>query len=375
MYTSNYPPTPKNQYITIKKHRDSNLELYRVIIMLLIVAHHYVANSGLIDILKESPINPTSNLMLLFGAWGKTGINCFVLITGFFMCKSTFTWEKIIKLYLQILFYTLIIYGIFCITGHEKLSIFTLIWKIFPIKSISSGFISCFLLFYLFIPFINILLQHINKRQHKYLIILFLLIYSIIPSIPKIFLSFNYISWFVAVYIIAAYLRSYGEHFKFKHKQWGILAILSILIGSVSVIGMSSLYKLGYISQFQPYFFISDSNKFLSILIAVSSFMWFKGLKIKNSSLINAMGATTFGVLLIHANSDAMRQWLWKETVDCIGHFEPSLLITFTYASLQVLIIFIICSSIEWFRQRYFEPFCLNIIHNIKYNKKITNQF
>ncbi len=32
----------------ITKQRDSNLELYRIIVMLLIVAHHYVVNSGLI---------------------------------------------------------------------------------------------------------------------------------------------------------------------------------------------------------------------------------------------------------------------------------------------------------------------------------------
>ena len=32
---------------TLKKNRDSNLELYRIIVMLLIIAHHYVVNSGL----------------------------------------------------------------------------------------------------------------------------------------------------------------------------------------------------------------------------------------------------------------------------------------------------------------------------------------
>lgn len=31
------------------KVRSSNLELYRIIAMLLIVAHHYVVNSGLLD--------------------------------------------------------------------------------------------------------------------------------------------------------------------------------------------------------------------------------------------------------------------------------------------------------------------------------------
>ena len=31
------------------KQRNSNLELYRIIVMLLIVAHHYVVNSGLME--------------------------------------------------------------------------------------------------------------------------------------------------------------------------------------------------------------------------------------------------------------------------------------------------------------------------------------
>lgn len=38
----------------LKKERNSNLELYRIVTMLLIVAHHYVVNSGLIQIMQNS---------------------------------------------------------------------------------------------------------------------------------------------------------------------------------------------------------------------------------------------------------------------------------------------------------------------------------
>ena len=34
------------------KVRDSNLELFRIITMLLIVAHHYVVNSGLMEVIR-----------------------------------------------------------------------------------------------------------------------------------------------------------------------------------------------------------------------------------------------------------------------------------------------------------------------------------
>lgn len=36
------------------KQRSSNIELYRILVMLLIVAHHYVVNSGLLDVMNQN---------------------------------------------------------------------------------------------------------------------------------------------------------------------------------------------------------------------------------------------------------------------------------------------------------------------------------
>lgn len=103
--------------------RSSNLELYRIIVMFMIVCHHYVVNSGLMEVMKEEPMSSSSLFYYIFGAWGKTGINCFVLITGYFMCKSSITLRKFLKLYLQVLFYAVIFYVIFCITDYQTFSI------------------------------------------------------------------------------------------------------------------------------------------------------------------------------------------------------------------------------------------------------------
>lgn len=345
--------------------------------MLLIVAHHYIVNSGLIQHIQENGSIVNSGAMLLFGAWGKTGINCFVLITGYFMCRSRFTFEKLARLYLQIAFYTLIIYGIFCLTGHEDFSVFKLGWRLWPVKSIASDFISCFLLFYLFIPVLNILVANLKEDMHRYLVILLVVAFSILPSIPRLNMTFNYVTWFMALYMIASYIRIYGLFPKVSHKQWGWLAILMVAIGAISVLGMEVIYRIGYTEKFYPYFFIADSNKFLSLAIAVSSFMYFKDLKIPHSRLINAFGGATFGVLLIHANSDAMRQWLWRETVECVGHFGDSILWTLGYAAASVIIIFIVCTGIDWFRGKFIEPYILNYVNNkLKGVKlRLTNLF
>lgn len=43
--------------IKLNSKRDSNIELFRIITMLVIVAHHFVVNSGLFDILGASGLN------------------------------------------------------------------------------------------------------------------------------------------------------------------------------------------------------------------------------------------------------------------------------------------------------------------------------
>lgn len=41
---------------TSRVMRDSNIELFRIITMIMIVAHHYVVNSGLMDIVEAQKV-------------------------------------------------------------------------------------------------------------------------------------------------------------------------------------------------------------------------------------------------------------------------------------------------------------------------------
>ena len=101
-----------------KEYRESGLELFRILTMLQIIAHHYVVNSGLMAVIFADPLNTKSIFLLLFGALGKTGINCFLLITGYFMCKSEITMKKFLKLIIQVEFYKILFFAIFTISGY-----------------------------------------------------------------------------------------------------------------------------------------------------------------------------------------------------------------------------------------------------------------
>lgn len=331
--------------------RNSNLELYRIITMLAIVAHHYVVNSGLMweGAISECEFNSCNLFFLLFGMWGKTGINCFVLITGYFMCTSQITLRKFFKLMLQIEFYALAVSLPFLYYHYEGFSMKDLLLKLIPVKMVSDGFTSCFILFWLTIPFLNVLIRNLDRKMHLRLIALALFIYTVVPYIPKGGVRMNYVSWFIVLYFISSYIRLYTTHVyrNDSAKAWGWLSVLAILLAAGSV-AATSWYNDVFERTKPVFWLVSDSNAILALVVGVTTFMFFKNIRIPYSKFINAVGATTFGVLLIHAHSDVMRHWLWRDTVDCVGHYSDTYY--YLYAPLAVISIFTICSLIDYIR-------------------------
>lgn len=121
-------------------------------------------------------------------------------------------------------------------------------------------------------------------------------------------------------------------------------------------------------SQFNVYRYVADSNVLFAVTTAVSSFMFFKGLKMRHHKWINAIASTTFGVLLIHANSDIMRQWLWRDLLhNADRYYSNGALI---YAVIAILLVFAICSLIDYLRIHAIEVHVLKIIGKYlsKYN-------
>lgn len=303
------------EYSTVKtiqkSERQSNIELYRIILMIFMVAHHYFVNSGLS---VEVITNKTSFTFVyeVLGMWGKTGINCFVLITGYYMVKSQTTPAKFVKLLAEIEFYNVVFYCIFLISGYTTFSVQGFVENIFPIQGIAQDFISCYLIFFLLIPFINILIHNMNKVQHRCLLGILLFCYVIIGSVPGFGTVMNYVSWFTVIYILGAYIRLCPEDFEKLRK--GVFFSGSAAIAVISVLTLTLIDK--------SYYFVSDSNKIFAVLVAVSMFLFFKDLNIRQSKVINTIAASTFGVLCIHANSGLMRQWLWTDTLKNVSAYH-----------------------------------------------------
>ena len=334
--------------------RSSNIELFRILSMLMIVAHHYVVNSGLIDCINaQSSLHFRDCFLLLFGWGGKTGINCFVLITGYFMCTSSITKKKFFKLLGERYFYTIILWCLFFFTGYEAFSFKELLKVLFPFFRVADNFTSCFLLFYLLIPFLNKLIHALTEKEHFWLMVWCISIYVLLPSLPKTTITFNYITWFSILYVIASYIRLYPKRWFESQKITGGLTIVSLALSWASVIVLATLSRMMGRHVGMAYFFVSDSNKILALVTGVSAFLFFKNLKVAYSKIINTIASSTFGVLLIHANSDTMRRWLWKDVCNNVEAYESGNVVF--HAIVSVVIIYIVCTAIDMVRIRFVE--------------------
>lgn len=346
---------------TEKKQRNSNLELFRILSMFLIIAHHYVVNSGLLlpgGPMSTAPMAWRTLFLMVFGGWGKLGINCFVLITGYFMCTSKITAKKFAKLLFEIMFYKIVIFGVFAAVGYTPFSVKGLVKAILPFTSLRQNFPGCFIMFYLLIPFINVAIQSMTEKQHLRLILLLIFTYVILGTAFGNNVVFNYITWFIVIYVVAAYIRLYPKAIFDKTKLWGILSVLALIGTAASIIVLHYLgIKMGKpFGDLFGYTLLVDSNRIVSFVTALCFFMFFKNVKIGYSKFINTAAASAFGVLLIHSGGDAMRKFVWVDLLKVTQMYDSSLLIV--HALGCVVGIYAVCAVLDFLRIHLIEtPF------------------
>ena len=148
----------------LQKERNSSFELLRIISMFLIVMHHYSFHGGFDFMI---PFSMKLYFVQCLDMGGKLGVNLFVLISGYFLCKSDFKWKRIIKLEVEVIFYSILIGVIFHFLMPERESIKDLIKELTPLMTESYGFYNTYFVMVLFAPFINKFLVSLEKADLK----------------------------------------------------------------------------------------------------------------------------------------------------------------------------------------------------------------
>lgn len=245
-----------NRNIEIKKN--SGIELLRIVAMILIIAHHYAVHGGF----SFSSASFNSVFVAVLALGGKIGVNLFVLITGYYSQNLNFSFEKILRLVLQVEFFSLIMSTVSVICGAQELSKKFILKMFFPFF-FGGGywFICIYLLLYICIPFINKALKKTTKRELGFIILTLVFLWTLMPfTVGKIYSFNNYgyssLGWFVLLYLIGAYFRKYSF---FLYNKRLLLFVLIIFFS----IGFISFCVLSNIIDFP------ESNIFLEMLRTV----------------------------------------------------------------------------------------------------------
>jgi len=364
------PSISVDSAIIHKAIRESNIELFRIFLMLMIISHHYVVNSGLTELYNPHEITWNMIFLELFGWGGKTGINCFLLITGYFMCQGRFTWRKFWKLVLELKFYILTIYAVFLLSGYETFQFQMAYKKLFSITmEFGRGFGGTYVCLFLLIPYLNRLISIFSKKEFERLLLILLSIQTVVSTF--IYNSYyEYLLWYVTVYFVGSYIRLYPSRWMSNRLFINRMVAFSIVIIALSILVLT--LSSFYVGRMLPiYYFVSDSNKILAVLSSVSFFLFFLNLKLKPSKIINTIASATFGILLIHTSGDTMRRFLWRDTFHNVDWYDSPYLVI--HSVLVVLSVYIVCAIIDLVRIRYIERSLFSYFDKFKDRIKINS--
>lgn len=329
--------------------RDSNIELLRILCMLMIIAHHCVVHGGSFSM--EYCTNKFVAMILLPG--GKIGFTCFLAISTWFLADARFKTSRFIKMWLEVFVFSVLFAGISLFLTNT-FTIRAFLGSFLPITGNSHGFASSYLLLYLLIPFLHRITKNLSKFQARLLLAIVFyaqVISQIIGYINNYYQSiYSEILLFILFYIISLNIKRWPIPF-IKDK-----IICGLTFGCVWLTVVQIQYLDAKGASDEIIRFISgitrDESSILYIIGGYALFFLFKGIQIQKNKYINKIASVTFGILLIH-DHNYFRTILWQDIFKCSQWYYSPYYILLVLGC--VLLIFIVCGCIDYLRYYYIE--------------------
>ena len=167
-----------------RQERDSNFELLRIVAMMMIILHHIAIYGGWpLDLSQTFDLTTDSFFIQFIHHFGKIGVWIFVLITGYYMVNSKSpVVPKFLKLFLQVYTTSILIDVVFVVFGGIPTDSVNWESDLFPVITGKWWFASTYLIALPFFPFVNRMLNSLDRKNHLTLIVLMLTIWFVIPT-------------------------------------------------------------------------------------------------------------------------------------------------------------------------------------------------
>lgn len=338
-----------------KHPRNISFDILRLTAMLMVTVLHITGHG-----LEGAQIETFSGaywVTLFLNTFSLVAVNCFVLISGYFLSAQSRSAKKLALLWFQVWTYSVMVYMILCLIPgvNVHFCIPTIVECMFPLLSNQYWFFTCYFLLYLIAPYLNKLAQTWNQKEYRNALAVLVVIFSFIPSVniwgDAFGTNHGYgIIWFAILYLIAAYLRRFDSRCPVHPVALYLVpcAILCVCKAAVSLwnTDMGSVQEI--LSNQLSY------NGPLVLCASLGLFFWARNSSLKAGNkaarIISRMASLSFGIYLLQDHG-SIRTILWNDWVclkDTTGHGGAFLL----RIILTLIILFAAGLAAEFTRQK-----------------------
>ena len=333
--------------------------------MMMVVCNHLISWGGLFpdDKISMTPMWFAGNIFFPFLL---PSVNCFVLISGYFLCTAKFKLKKLVSLWIQAVTYSVGIYLLACL--FQEGSTFSLIGSIKSFLVITLDrywFLTAYVLLYAVFPFLNYAIHAMDKKTHALCCIVLVGIFSVLANLvyisdfSNIYGGYSFL-WFCIVYILAAYIRLYVPT-RVKHQKWmfPIYVLCALIICGEKFLAYIITPHIFGTVKLEGLFY--SYNSIIAVPMALSLFQGFRGLDIRSNAcnkLISFFAPLTLTAYLIHGHpsiSDSLLAAVGAKA------YSDSVLV-FPYLILATIVIFSASCIVEWFRKKLFRIFRIDAL-------------
>lgn len=308
--------------------RNYSLDLLKIIAILMIVMFHYTYKG----IIYNQLTNFNKIIYSIVFHFGEIGVNLFMLITGYFLCKQEkINKNKVIRFILDVYFYSIL--SIIIVICFKKY-VFSY-QDLFPISFSYYWYITAYIIIYILSPYINKLIKSLTQKEYRNLLTILFIIFSVIPTFVGFlqgdtegFYFYNRFVWLIYMYLIGSYICLYKDKLNILKlttlnlvkKLFSLSIILILFIIFLFKLNIPILIPYDGIQLIKPYF-MWQPNSILVFLVSTLIFLIFVKLNIKELKIIKLLSASTIGIYMLHEHHKFVSV-LWYDILPVSKYFK-----------------------------------------------------
>lgn len=339
------------------QQRNCGLDLLRCLSMFFVIVLHVFNHGGLADAMETDLAGRSLSTMVQVLVY--PAVDCFVLLSGYLLCRRSFRLSRVIKIWTTVAFWSVVIQCVFYIMRPETISVGKTVFMFLPVLSGRYWFVNAYLVMLLVSPFLNRLLRDLPQWQMRALLLVSMAVFCLAP-IPAlgndVFGTQNGFGfpWFCVVYLWGGYIELYCP--LKKHGMGRCLGIYALLCAAHTmwILGIELLGgQIEVLAQLQNVFM-----RYTSVPVfggAVCLLLYFRRIRFSQDSfaaiLCGWVSPLVFSVYLIHDHPLVREYWIQDRFA---GWGNMPLIIAIVYAVLAAVCIFVMCIGLDWIRKCLF---------------------